>query len=181
MIISEQEREINGGCEAIGIMSAILNSEHETDRGREHFWTIGLSSKNIVQFIELVSLGSLNTTVVHPREVFRFAVMKGVANIIISHNHPSGDSNPSMEDITLTERLADAGRLLGIGVLDHIIIGKPGDNFSFYEQGARFREALFHSGGNAWQFHRDIVPAPLRKRRSSKKNNSGEAVAAAVP
>ena len=183
MIISEQEKTINGGGDVIKIMSAVLNSEHETDRDREHFWTIGLNNKNIIQFIELVSLGSLTAAVVHPREVFRFAVMKGVAAIVLCHNHPSGDPSPSIEDINLTKRLAEAGEILGIGVLDHIVLGKLGDSFSFHEQGLfdpKFREMLFCGGGVNWQHHHETISAPLRKRRSPKKDRGSEAIAATV-
>jgi len=183
MIISEQEEQIGSGCRVIEIMSAILNSEHETDRNREHLWAIGLNRKNIIQYIELVSLGSSHQSVADPREVFRFATMKGVAAIILCHNHPSGDPTPSLEDVNTTKRLSDAGRILGISVLDHVILGKPSHGLSFYEQGLfnqRFRDALFSGGGTEWQIYRDTMSAPLRKRKSSKKKNSGEAVAVAV-
>jgi hypothetical protein len=79
----------------------------------------------------LVSLGSLSASIVHPRETFRFAVSKATANIIIGHNHPSGDTKPSQEDILLTKRLCQAGEILGINVLDHVIIGGEGNYFSF--------------------------------------------------
>ena len=105
------------------IMSAILNSEDEIDRNKEHFWSIGLNAKNQIQYIELVSLGTLSNSLIHPRETFRFAIMKGVANIIVCHNHPSGGLEPSREDIAITERLVSSGEILGIKVLDHVIIG----------------------------------------------------------
>jgi proteasome lid subunit RPN8/RPN11 len=181
MIISEQEEQIGSSCRVIEIMSAILNSEHETDLNREHLWAIGLNRKNIIQYVELVSLGSSHQSVVDPREVFRFAIMKGVAAIILCHNHPSGDPTPSLEDVNATKRLSDAGKILGIGVLDHIVLGKPSHGFSFYEQGSfnqGFRAALFSGGGIEWQIYRDTVSAPLRKKRYPKKNSSGEAVAA---
>ncbi len=181
MIISEQEKKIFGSSSVAEIMKAVLASEHETDQGREHFWTIGVNVKNIVQFVELVSLGSLDTAVVHPREVFRLAVMKGVAAIILCHNHPSGDPSPSVEDITLTRLLADAGRILGIGVLDHVIIGKTVHSFSFYEQGlfeSRFRESLYHGKGLQW--HTENYPASPKKQRTTKKNKSPETIAAVV-
>ena len=135
MVISEQEKAIYGSDDVAKIMSTLLASEHETDQGREHFWTIGVNTKNIIQYIELVSLGSLNTAIVHPREVFRFAVMKGVAAILLCHNHPSGDLNPSLLDMELTKRLREAGQILGIEVMDHVIIGKSGHGFSFRDKG----------------------------------------------
>lgn len=82
-----------------------------------------LNTKNIIIGVKEVFKGSLNTSIVHPREIFSEAVKKGSANIIICHNHPSGDPTPSKEDINLTIRIKQCGELMGIGLLDHIIIG----------------------------------------------------------
>jgi DNA repair protein RadC len=82
-----------------------------------------LNTKNIIIGVKDVFKGSLNTSIVHPREIFSEAVKKGSANIIICHNHPSGDPTPSKEDINLTIRIKQCGELMGIGLLDHIIIG----------------------------------------------------------
>ncbi len=90
---------------------------------REHFRIILLSTKNHVIGTENISVGSLNSSIVHPREVFKKAIEKSAASIILVHNHPSGDPQPSKEDIQVTQRLVEAGELLGISVLDHIIIG----------------------------------------------------------
>jgi DNA repair protein RadC len=90
---------------------------------KEHFLAIHLSSKNTIQCIEIVSTGSLNAAVVHSREVFKSALLSSAAALIVLHNHPSGDPTPSREDLELTGRLKEAGELLGIRVLDHIIIG----------------------------------------------------------
>ncbi|MCM0648964.1 DNA repair protein RadC [Clostridium swellfunianum] len=95
---------------------------------------IMLNTKNIVITVKDVSLGSLNSSIVHPREVFSEAVKKGSASIIISHNHPSGDPTPSSEDINLTHRIKECGKLLGIELLDHIIIGN-GTYISLKEKG----------------------------------------------
>lgn len=90
---------------------------------REHFKTVILNTKNQVLAIDTVSIGSLNTSIVHPREVFKNPIKKSAAAIILLHNHPSGDPTPSREDIDVTKRLVDGGQILGIDVLDHIIIG----------------------------------------------------------
>lgn len=90
---------------------------------QEHLKVIMLNTKNIVIFIKDVSVGSLNSSIVHPREVFCDAIRKSSASIIICHNHPSGDPTPSNEDINITHRLKESGKLLGIDLLDHIIIG----------------------------------------------------------
>ena len=84
----------------------ILAIESEIDRDKEHFWVIGLDVKNRVIFVELCTLGILDRNLVHPREVFRLAISRGVARIIVGHNHPSNDPEPSKEDIAVTEKLA---------------------------------------------------------------------------
>ncbi|KUO70898.1 MAG: hypothetical protein APF81_08955 [Desulfosporosinus sp. BRH_c37] len=90
---------------------------------REHFRVISLSTKNHVLGISPVSIGSLNSSLVHPRECFKEAIRRNSNAIILLHNHPSGDPTPSQEDIEVTRRLADGGKILGIEVLDHVIIG----------------------------------------------------------
>jgi DNA repair protein RadC len=90
---------------------------------KEHFVCLFLNTKNHVIGQETLSMGSLNASIVHPREVFRAAIKRSSASIICVHNHPSGDPTPSPEDIQLTHRLVEAGSIIGIEVLDHIIIG----------------------------------------------------------
>lgn len=90
---------------------------------RENFRTISLNTKNQVLGIDNVSVGSLNSSLAHPREVFKDPIRRSAAAIILAHNHPSGDPTPSQEDILVTRRLVEAGRILGIEVLDHLIIG----------------------------------------------------------
>jgi len=89
---------------------------------KEHFIVLFLNTKNRVVGKETLSIGSLNASIVHPREVFLSAIKRSSASIICAHNHPSGDPTPSQEDIQVTKRLADAGTLLGIELLDHLII-----------------------------------------------------------
>jgi DNA repair protein RadC len=90
---------------------------------KEHFICLFLNTKNHIIARETLSIGTLNASLVHPREVFRAAVKAGSASIICVHNHPSGDPMPSPEDIALTKRLVEAGELMGIEVLDHLVIG----------------------------------------------------------
>ena len=102
---------------------------------REHMCTMLLNVKNHIIAWETISIGSLDASVVHPREVFRPAIIKGAASIILVHNHPSGDPTPSKEDLEVTARMVQVGKIMNISVLDHIIIG--GDNFvSMKEKGA---------------------------------------------
>lgn len=90
---------------------------------KEHFKIVMLNTKNQIISIQNISIGSLNSSIVHPREVFKEAISRSSASIILVHNHPSGDPTPSKEDIAITRRLAEGGDILGIKVLDHIIIG----------------------------------------------------------
>lgn len=100
---------------------------------KEYFFALHLDGKNRIICIDMVSLGSLNQSIVHPREVFKSALLSSSAGIILLHNHPSGEPTPSREDIEITRRLKEAGELLGIRVLDHIIIGET--YISFLERG----------------------------------------------
>lgn len=90
---------------------------------REHFYVVMLNSKHAVIGIHTVSIGSLDTVLVHPRELFREPIRKGASAIILAHNHPSRDPNPSEEDLLLTARLVQAGNILGISIEDHIVVG----------------------------------------------------------
>ncbi|NBI29780.1 RadC family protein [Chengkuizengella marina] len=90
---------------------------------KEHFICLFLNTKNQLIAQETLSMGSLNASIVHPREVFRAAIKRSSASIICVHNHPSGDPTPSPEDIEITNRLLEAGQVIGIEVLDHLIIG----------------------------------------------------------
>ncbi|MFD2829699.1 RadC family protein [Corticicoccus populi] len=90
---------------------------------QEHFVVLFLSTKNMVIHQETMFKGSLNTSIVHPREIYKSAVKRSAAAIICVHNHPSGDPAPSKEDIEVTKRLVECGELIGVDFLDHIIIG----------------------------------------------------------
>jgi DNA repair protein RadC len=116
------------------IFKTILESESDMDKDKEHFWVMGLKSNNRVKFIELVSVGILNASLVHPREVFRPCIIRSVASIIVAHNHPSGDTAPSNEDKIITRRLVEVGLLLDIPLLDHVIINDDGEYYSFKEE-----------------------------------------------
>ena len=99
---------------------------------KECFMVLHLNSKNKVIKDEIISIGILNASIIHPREVFKSAIKESANSIILVHNHPSGDSEPSIEDKEITERLMEAGELLDIKVLDHVIIGKN-NYYSFKE------------------------------------------------
>lgn len=97
--------------------------EENFDMDKEHFSVIMVDTKNKMIGINLVSMGTVNQTITHPREVFRPAVMASANSVFLCHNHPSGDPTPSREDIDTTKRLKEAGKILGIEILDHIILG----------------------------------------------------------
>ncbi|MCA1295842.1 DNA repair protein RadC [Paenibacillus sp. alder61] len=101
---------------------------------KEHFVCLFLNTKNHIIAQETLSIGSLNASIVHPREVFRAAIKCSSASLVCAHNHPSGDPTPSPEDIRMTRRLLEAGEIVGIDVLDHIVIG-DGKFVSLKEQG----------------------------------------------
>jgi len=104
------------------------------DHKKEHFVIFYLDSRNQEIKREIISVGSLNANLVHPREVFEPAVRNLAAQIILAHNHPSGDPEPSEDDLEITKRLVESGKILGIEVIDHIIITKTGF-MSFKEKG----------------------------------------------
>jgi len=110
----------------------LLLLEDAVDRDKEHFYVLHLDTRSRVKMVELVSLGILNSSLIHPRETFRRAVMQGSAAIIVAHNHPSGECDPSDEDLKVTKLLHEAGNILGIRLLDHVIFSEK-QFFSFKE------------------------------------------------
>ncbi len=103
-------------------------------KAQEHFLVICLNAGRMAIATRIITVGLLNRTVIHPREIFRQAIIDNAESIIIAHNHPSGLLSPSNEDIELTKRIQEVGRLVGIPVLDHLIIGRNGF-YSFATEG----------------------------------------------
>ena len=109
---------------------ARLGRQIIADDAREHFWTLMLDSQNGLVAAHEVSTGTLSASLVHPREVFGPALrVMGVASLILVHNHPSGDPEPSREDIRLTRQLVDASKLLDLAIHDHVIVGNGSDAY----------------------------------------------------
>jgi len=104
------------------LLQDLLAAEDEIDRDKEHFWVFHLDNRLKIKLLELISLGTLTSSLVHPREVFTRAIAERSAKIIIAHNHPSDEAAPSEDDIISTKRLAKAGKIVGIELLDHIIV-----------------------------------------------------------
>lgn len=93
------------------------------DKDREHFLSASLDTKNNLKALDIISIGSLNANIVHPREVFYAAIANKAAAIIVAHNHPTGDPAPSQNDVDVTVKLKETGKIIGIEVYDHIIFG----------------------------------------------------------
>ncbi len=104
------------------------------DKAKEHFKLILLNSRNKILRISPVSTGTLTTSLVHPREVFRDAITHSAASVVLAHNHPSGDPEPSEDDLKITRKLVESGKIIGIEVIDHLIICKN-SHYSFREKG----------------------------------------------
>ena len=128
----EYNNTIKSPCDVAALAREVLEM-HEM--AEENFIILCLNTKNKIVGIHTVSIGSLNASIVHPREVFKVALLNNANGIICLHNHPSGDPEPSREDIEITHRLVNAGNILGINVLDHVIIGEQ-RYVSLKEQGA---------------------------------------------
>lgn len=125
--------EAAGPREAAALVRSFIPAGDE----REHFVAVLLDNRRRVKGVVTVSIGTLTASLVHPREVFRPAIVAGAAGIVVAHNHPSGDCRPSQEDRAATRRLKEAGDLLGIPLLDHVVIGGgDGAFYSFREEGA---------------------------------------------
>lgn len=103
-----------------------LLNEFLGDVDREYFIVVSLNTKNEPTAINVCHIGSLNASIVHPRECYTMALMANAASILVGHNHPSGNPEPSQEDIHITSRLSEAGKIIGIELLDHIVMGDDG-------------------------------------------------------
>jgi DNA repair protein RadC len=115
--------------------AAPLLAQYIGETDREVFTVALLTIRHRVLGLHTVSVGCLTSSLVHPREVFKPAILAGAAALLLAHNHPSGDPEPSAEDVALTRRLASAGSLLGIEVLDHVVLGEAGRFVSLRERG----------------------------------------------
>ncbi|MEF2246455.1 JAB domain-containing protein [Paenibacillus sp. IITD108] len=115
-----ESKIIRSPQDAYNIITTVLDLENEAV---EHFGILTLNTKNAIAGVHVISIGTLNTTLVHPREVFKSAILNNAASLVCFHNHPSGCPSPSPEDINLTKKLIEAGSIIGIDVLDHIIVG----------------------------------------------------------
>jgi len=114
------------GCAIRGPEDVLVQVRELARARREHFVVLLLNARHELQGRETVSIGSLNASIVHPREVFLPAILHSAAALVLVHNHPSGDPEPSEEDLSITRRLVEVGELVGISVLDHVIVASRG-------------------------------------------------------
>ena len=121
-LTDQQKIKLINSDDVYSVMQEILLREEKIDQEKEHFWMIGLAQNSRMQYIELVSMGSVKATTVEPMNVFRWAVMKGSVKVIMANNHPSGELKPSEADKDITDRLIQVGLILNIQVIDHMII-----------------------------------------------------------
>src|SRR5688572_11787868 len=119
--LQNSKMQITGAKDVARVFLDLLALEDKIDQDKEHFYVMHLDIRSRVKLVELVSLGTLTSSLVHPRETFRRAVIAGSASIIAAHNHPSGEVEPSDEDTKTTKLLHEAGNILGITLIDHTI------------------------------------------------------------
>ena len=155
-LTEEQKIKILNGEDLYRIMQQVLLREKKIDRNKEHFWVVCLAQNNRILMIELISLGTVNKTLVEPMEVFSFALQKRAVKLIMVHNHPSGEAIHSPADYAITEQMVSIGQFLQLPVIDHLIITET-EYLSFAESGllAKIEQAnrydLTFSGVQAMQ------------------------------
>ena len=132
--IAEAQETISSPHCVYTLLSAFMQEQDAIDRDKEHFFCLHLTARHRIKLAELITVGTLNASLVHPREVFTRAVAERSASLVLAHNHPSEVLDPSREDIAITRQLAEAGTILGIAIVDHIIIASTGF-YSFKEHG----------------------------------------------
>ncbi|KAA5534810.1 JAB domain-containing protein [Taibaiella lutea] len=132
----KKEEKIKVLCaeDLYGIMQRILVRESRIDRNREHLWTVSLDTAYRILNIELVSLGTVNKTLVEPMEVYSIPLQKRAVKVILVHNHPSGELKPSERDKDITDQLIQVGRIMNVPLKDHLIISET-DYYSFLDSG----------------------------------------------
>jgi DNA repair protein RadC len=128
--LKDSKITVSGSKQVAKVFLNLLHTEDDIDQAKEHFYVMHLDTRSRVNMVELVSIGTLTCALVHPRETYRRAVLQASAAIIVGHNHPSGEPDPSAEDLKVTKLLFDAGKVLGIDMQDHLIFSEKA-YFSF--------------------------------------------------
>lgn len=140
IILAAQElvkRSLKVGDESLpkitSVKDVLAQAVYMRDKTREHLMVLYLNARNELLFKKPMFIGTLNASLIHPREIFQEALKQNAGSVILAHNHPSGSNEPSEEDINITKRIIEAGKIMGIDVLDHVIITKNNPPFSFKE------------------------------------------------
>lgn len=128
--LKDSKLRIKSAEDTAKVFRDLLMLEDVIEQDKEHFYVMLLDIRSRIKMVEVVFVGTLTSSLVHPRETFRRAIAEGAASIIIAHNHPSGEVDPSDEDTKVTKQMFEAGQVLGITMLDHIVFSKDGF-FSF--------------------------------------------------
>jgi DNA repair protein RadC len=134
--LKDSKIKVGSAKESAKVFQDLLALEDKIEQEKEHFYVMVLDIRGRIKLVEVVFVGTLTSSLVHPRETFRRAIVEGAASIIVAHNHPSGEADPSDEDTKITKQLFEAGQVLGITMLDHIIFSKE-CYFSFRENEVR--------------------------------------------
>src|SRR5512147_2755102 len=130
--LKDSKKQMKGTEDSVKVFQDLLALEDRIEQEKEHFYVMMLDIRSRIKMVEVVFVGTLTSSLVHPRETFRRAIVEGAVSIIIAHNHPSGEADPSDEDTKVTKQMFEAGKVLGISMLDHIVFTR--DNyFSFRE------------------------------------------------
>jgi DNA repair protein RadC len=129
VVLRHSNIEIRDARDVAKVFQDLLRLEDRIDRDKEHFYVMHVNARQQINLVELVAIGTLNHTDVHPRETYRRAVIEGSYSIVVAHNHPTGDVTPSDADIRTTTQLHKAGEILDIPLLDHIIFSATESSF----------------------------------------------------
>ncbi|MEO6302267.1 MAG: JAB domain-containing protein [Bacteroidia bacterium] len=133
--LNEQDKiKLLNSADIYSIMQKVLLRENKIERNKERFWIIGLATNNKILYIELITVGTINRTIVEPMEVFSIALQKRSVKIVMVHNHPSGEMRPSDADKDITDHLIQVGNFLNVPVIEHLIISET-SYYSFYDSG----------------------------------------------
>ncbi len=130
--LKDSKIKITGARQVAKVFQGLLALEDQIDQDKEHYYVCHLNVRNRIKMIELVSIGTLTGALVSPRETFTRAVIARSCAIIIAHNHPSGETDPSEQDVKITKIMIETGKILGITMLDHIIFTK--DSYYSYRE-----------------------------------------------
>lgn len=125
VVLRHSNITVREAADVAKVFQDLFHLEDKIDQDKEHFYVMHVNARQQINLVELVAIGTLNHVEIHPRETYRRAVIEGSYSILVAHNHPSGDPTPSDNDFKVTHKLYQAGELLAIPLLDHIVLPQP--------------------------------------------------------